>query len=240
MDDGLSHAVRKVFVDLHKQGLIYRDQRLVNWDPKLQTAISDLEVQNPEVKGHLWHIRYPSRASPIATSSSPPRGRRRCWAIPPSPSIRTTRATRTWSARPWCCRWSGARSHHRRRLRRSRDRHRRAEDHARPRFNDFESAAATTCRASHFRPLRERQRKRAGSLPRPRPLRGPQARGGGPGGARPLEKVEDHTHKVPHGDRGNVPARALAHRPVVRRRQDPATPAIKAVEEGRTRFVPEQ
>src|ERR1700754_1193039 len=55
MDDGLSHAVRKVFVDLHKQGLIYRDQRLVNWDPKLQTAISDLEVQNLEVNGHLWH-----------------------------------------------------------------------------------------------------------------------------------------------------------------------------------------
>src|SRR5215475_1630525 len=59
MDEGLSHAVRKVFVDLHKKGLIYRDQRLVNWDPKLQTAISDLEVVNPEVRGHLWNIRYP-------------------------------------------------------------------------------------------------------------------------------------------------------------------------------------
>jgi valyl-tRNA synthetase len=59
MDEGLSLAVRKVFVDLHKQGLIYRDKRLVNWDPKLHTAISDLEVQSREVKGKLWHIRYP-------------------------------------------------------------------------------------------------------------------------------------------------------------------------------------
>ena len=59
MDDGLSQAVRKVFVQLHKQGLIYRDQRLVNWDPKLHTAISDLEVKQEEVNGHLWHFRYP-------------------------------------------------------------------------------------------------------------------------------------------------------------------------------------
>lgn len=59
MDDGLSLAVRKVFVVLHKQGLIYKDKRLVNWDPKLRTAISDLEVQQVEMKGHLWHFRYP-------------------------------------------------------------------------------------------------------------------------------------------------------------------------------------
>src|SRR5690349_1733611 len=52
MDEGLSHAVRKVFVDLHREGLIYRDKRLVNWDPKLHTAISDLEVVAREVKGH--------------------------------------------------------------------------------------------------------------------------------------------------------------------------------------------
>ncbi|HEV7439320.1 MAG TPA: valine--tRNA ligase [Methylobacterium sp.] len=59
MDEGLSAAVLKVFVDLHAQGLIYRDKRLVNWDPKFQTAISDLEVQQVEVKGHLWHFDYP-------------------------------------------------------------------------------------------------------------------------------------------------------------------------------------
>jgi valyl-tRNA synthetase len=59
MDEGLSRAVGKVFVELHRAGLIYKDKRLVNWDPKLLTAISDLEVQQVEVKGHLWYFRYP-------------------------------------------------------------------------------------------------------------------------------------------------------------------------------------
>ena len=59
MDEGLSAAVREVFVTLYKQGLIYRDKRLVNWDPKLHTAISDLEVEQREVKGHMWHFKYP-------------------------------------------------------------------------------------------------------------------------------------------------------------------------------------
>ena len=63
MDDGLSQAVVKIFVDLHRQGLIYRDKRLVNWDPKLHTAISDLEVQQVETAGHLWHFRYPIEGS---------------------------------------------------------------------------------------------------------------------------------------------------------------------------------
>ncbi len=59
MDEGLSAAVRKVFVQLYKEGLIYRDKRLVNWDPKFHTAISDLEVEQREVEGHMWHFRYP-------------------------------------------------------------------------------------------------------------------------------------------------------------------------------------
>ncbi|MDB5734873.1 MAG: valS [Alphaproteobacteria bacterium] len=59
MDEGLSKAVTKVFVELYKQGLIYKDKRLVNWDPRLQTAVSDLEVESIEVKGHLWYIKYP-------------------------------------------------------------------------------------------------------------------------------------------------------------------------------------
>jgi valyl-tRNA synthetase len=59
MDQGLSRAVAKVFVELHRDGLIYKDKRLVNWDPKLLTAISDLEVQQIEVKGSLWYLRYP-------------------------------------------------------------------------------------------------------------------------------------------------------------------------------------
>ncbi len=59
MDEGLSKAVRKVFVQLYEEGLIYRDKRLVNWDPKFETAISDLEVENTEVDGHFWHFKYP-------------------------------------------------------------------------------------------------------------------------------------------------------------------------------------
>ncbi len=59
MDEGFSRAVLKVFVDLYNRGLIYRDKRLVNWDPKLKTAISDLEVETREVNGHFWHFRYP-------------------------------------------------------------------------------------------------------------------------------------------------------------------------------------
>ena len=59
MDEGLSKAVLKVFVALHKQGLIYKDKRLVNWDPKLHTAISDLEVVPREIDGNLWYFRYP-------------------------------------------------------------------------------------------------------------------------------------------------------------------------------------
>ena len=59
MDEGLSRVVTEVFVRLHEQGLIYRGKRLVNWDPVLQTAVSDLEVESREEQGQLWHVRYP-------------------------------------------------------------------------------------------------------------------------------------------------------------------------------------
>jgi valyl-tRNA synthetase len=64
MDEGLSRAVRRVFVQMHAQGLIYRDRRLVNWDPAFQSAISDLEVESREVDGSLWYIRYPIEGLP--------------------------------------------------------------------------------------------------------------------------------------------------------------------------------
>ena len=59
MDEGLSKAVKKVFVELYDQKIIYKDKRLVNWDPKLLTAISDLEVEQKEQEGSLWYIKYP-------------------------------------------------------------------------------------------------------------------------------------------------------------------------------------
>ena len=64
MDDGLSAAVRKCFVALYQRGLIYKDKRLVNWDTKLLTAVSDLEVQQKEINGHLWHFKYPVVGEP--------------------------------------------------------------------------------------------------------------------------------------------------------------------------------
>ncbi|MFZ1814171.1 MAG: valine--tRNA ligase [Rhizobiaceae bacterium] len=64
MDEGLSAAVLEVFVKLYGEGLIYRGKRLVNWDPKFETAISDLEVENIEVDGHMWHFRYPLAVNP--------------------------------------------------------------------------------------------------------------------------------------------------------------------------------
>src|SRR6201981_2659293 len=64
MDPGLAAAVRRVFVQLYREGLIYRDKRLVNWDPEMHTVISDLEVDNRETNGTLWHIRYPIDGEP--------------------------------------------------------------------------------------------------------------------------------------------------------------------------------
>ncbi|ATU72212.1 valine--tRNA ligase [Komagataeibacter rhaeticus] len=67
MDDGLSDAVKEVFVTLYREGLIYRDRRLVNWDPAFRSAISDLEVDNRETRGSLWYIRYPVEGQPGRT-----------------------------------------------------------------------------------------------------------------------------------------------------------------------------
>ena len=64
LDEGVSKAVRKVFIELYEQGLIYKDKRLANWDPKLKTAISDIEVVQKESKGYMWHIKYPYAQNP--------------------------------------------------------------------------------------------------------------------------------------------------------------------------------
>jgi valyl-tRNA synthetase len=74
MDEGFSRAVLKVFVELYRQGLIYRDKRLVNWDPKFGTAISDLEVETKEVQGKFWHFRYPlaDRSGHISVATTRP------------------------------------------------------------------------------------------------------------------------------------------------------------------------
>ncbi len=98
MDEGLSNAVRKVFVQLYKEGLIYKDKRLVNWDPVFETAISDLEVETRETKGAMWSFAYPlveGRWTAFPKSSFPPRGLKPCWAMAPWRCIPRTRATKT-------------------------------------------------------------------------------------------------------------------------------------------------
>ncbi len=70
MDDGLSNAVKEVFVRLHQDGLIYRGKRLVNWDPKLHTALSDLEVESVEEQGSLWHFRYAFAEEGLSTHAT--------------------------------------------------------------------------------------------------------------------------------------------------------------------------
>ena len=97
-----------MFVTLYKEGLIYKDKRLVNWDPKLLTAISDLEVEQQEVDGNLWHFRYPLEGETFdpetrrPSSPSPRRGPRRCSAIPALRFIPTTSASGIWSASTSC------------------------------------------------------------------------------------------------------------------------------------------
>ena len=87
MDEGLSAAVVETFVRLHEAGLIYRGKRLVNWDPKLGTAVSDLEVDSEEEQGKLWELRYPLADGSGSRSSSRRRVPRRCSATPRSPCI---------------------------------------------------------------------------------------------------------------------------------------------------------
>jgi valyl-tRNA synthetase len=102
MDEGLSAAVREVFVTLHREGLIYRDRRLVNWDPNFQSAISDLEVENEETRGFLWSIRYPIEGAAgehitVATTR-------------PETLLGDTAVAATWSADTRSCRWSAGAS----------------------------------------------------------------------------------------------------------------------------------
>jgi valyl-tRNA synthetase len=241
MDEGLSHAVRTVFVDLYKQGLIYRDQRLVNWDPKLHTAISDLEVQNPEVKGHLWHIRYPIKDEPgrhvivattrpetmlgdtgVAVHPDDPRYRDLLGKMVVLPLVRReipiiADAYADPETGTGAVKITPAHDFNDFEVGRR---------HNLPRINIFDRSANLNDSApAAYRGLsREEARKRV--------VADLEAQG-------LIEKIEPHIHKVPHGDRGNVPIEPWLTDQWYVDAKTLAAPAIKAVEEGRTRFVPE-
>ncbi|MFM9844643.1 MAG: valine--tRNA ligase [Dongiaceae bacterium] len=242
MDPRLSHAVRKVFVDLHKKGLIYRDQRLVNWDPKLHTAISDLEVQNPEVRGNLWHIRYPIKGEQeryivIATTRPETMLGDTAVAVHPDDPRYSDLVGKTILL-PLVGReipiiadayadpetGSGAvkitPAHDFNDFEVGRR-------HDLPRINIFDKSACVNDNAPEaYRGLdRFEARKRI--------VADLEALG-------LVEKVEPHTHKVPHGDRGNVPLEPWLTDQWYVDAATLAAPAIRAVEQGDTKFVPEQ
>ncbi len=242
MDEGLSRAVRKVFVDLYKQGLIYRDKRLVNWDPKLHTAISDLEVQQTEVDGQLWHLKYPIE------------GQEGRFIVVATTRPETMLGDTGVAVHPDDERYQDLIGKHAvlplvgRRLPIVGD------EHADPEagsgavkitpahdFNDFEvgrrhgleqvnifdenacvndNAPEGYCGLDRFEA-------------RTRVVADLEALG-------LVEKVEKHRHVVPHGDRGGVPIEPWLTDQWYVDAATLAAPAIKAVEEGETRFVPQQ
>ena len=242
MDEGLSRAVLRVFVQLYKDGLIYRDKRLVNWDPKFHTAISDLEVEQREVDGHLWHLRYPvegedGRTIVVATTR-------------PETMLGDTAV----AVHPEDERYRDLVGKHAilplvgRRLPIV------ADDYADPEqgsgavkitpahdFNDFEvgqrhgldmvnifdaDARINDNAPEAYRGLDrfEARRQIVADL---------EAEG-------LLERIEEHRHSVPHGDRSGVPLEPYLTDQWFADAETLAKPCIEAVEDGRTKFVPEQ
>ncbi len=258
MDDGLSAAVREVFVTLFKQGLIYRDRRLVNWDPKLLTAISDLEVENREIKGNLWHLRYPIEGEAgrfIVVATTRPETMLGDTAVAVHPEDDRYRdLVGKFAILPLVGR----------RVRIV------ADEYSDPEkgtgavkitpahdFNDFEVGRR------HDLPMPSVLDKEArvtlaeidadlraiDGLADPGFVRGLNgqdrfvARKAIVAELERLElvdKIEPHTHQVPHGDRGGVPVEPLLTTQWYCNAKVLAEPAIAAVETGKTVFVPKQ
>jgi valyl-tRNA synthetase len=189
MDAKMSRAVVEVFVQLYQAGLIYRGKRLVNWDPVLRTAVSDLEVDMVERDGHMWHILYPFSDGPqpsvdgtplagmtIATTRPETMLGDGALAVhPQDPRYRHLVALRRPAAvRP-------PHPDHRRRFRRPGVRQRLRQDHRRARFQRLCGSPAPWDPADRDHGLRrQHERRGAGGIPRPEPLRGARAGGRGP------------------------------------------------------------
>jgi valyl-tRNA synthetase len=258
MDDGLSAAVRKVFVELYREGLIYRDRRLVNWDPKLQTAISDLEVENLEVRGNLWHLRYPIDGEPgrfIVVATTRPETMLGDTAVAVHPEdARYRDLIGKFAILPLVGRRVPII----------------ADEYSDPEkgtgavkitpahdFNDFEVGRR---HALPMPSILDRQARIAlaeiedvltdvAGVADPAFVRSLQ--GQDRFAARKaivaelerlelVEKIEAHTHQVPHGDRGGVPVEPFLTTQWYCNAEVLAAPAIEAVEQGRTVFVPKQ
>jgi valyl-tRNA synthetase len=242
MDEGLSHAVRKVFVDLYKDGLIYKDKRLVNWDPKLRTAISDLEVQPTEVKGHLWHFRYPIEGEEgrhIVVATTRPETMLGDTGVAVHPDDKRYRdLVGKHAILPLVGR----------RLKIV------ADDYADPEqgsgavkitpahdFNDFEVGRRQGLEAINI--FTDTAHLNDEVPDKYRGLERFEARKQIVADLEDLglvEKIEPHEHTVPYGDRGGVPIEPYLTEQWYADAVTLAKPAIEAVETGKTRIVPEQ
>ena len=242
MDEGLSRAVLRVFVRLYKEGLIYRDKRLVNWDPKFHTAISDLEVEQREIDGHLWHLRYPVEGE---------KGR---FIVVATTRPETMLGDAAVAVHPEDERYRNLVGRHAvlplvgRRLPIV------ADDYADPEqgsgavkitpahdFNDFEVGQRHGLEMVN---ILDADARIAGDAPdayrgldrfeaRRRVVADLEAQG-------LVDRIEEHRHSVPHGDRSGVPLEPYLTDQWFADAATLAKPCIEAVEDGRTRFVPEQ
>ncbi|WP_026871808.1 valine--tRNA ligase [Inquilinus limosus] len=240
MDEGLSRAVVKVFVQLHREGLIYRDKRLVNWDPKLRTSVSDLEVEQKETKGHLWHFRYPIE------------GQEGRYIVVATTRPETMLGDTAVAVHPDDERYKDLVGKHAilplvgRRIPIV------ADEYSDPEkgsgavkitpahdFNDFEvgrrhdlpliSILDEEARLNDQVPEAYRGLDRYEA--RKRVVADLEALG-------LVKKIEDHVHAVPHGDRGGVPIEPFLTEQWYLKAEVLAKPAIEAVEQGRTVLLP--
>jgi len=256
MDDGLSNAVKEAFVRLHEDGLIYRGKRLVNWDPKLHTAISDLEVLSEEEKGSMWHFRYPledgSGHLVVATTRPETMLGDTAVAVNPDderyqsligkhvklpvtgrliPVIADTYVDKEFGT--GCVKITPAHDFNDYEVGKrhnlplinifDRNAHVKAEFDVLSYANDI--APNTTAPADYAGLDRIVARKKIVA----------QAETEGW-----LEKIDPHTLKVPRGDRSNVVIEPWLTDQWYVKTQQLAQPAIRAVEDGRIKFVPEQ
>lgn len=242
MDEGLSKAVRKVFVQLHGEGLIYRDKRLVNWDPKFHTAISDLEVEQKEVKGHMWHIEYPiegDQAMTIRVATTRPETMFGDTAVAVHPDDeRYKNLVGKFAVLPISNRLIPIV----------------ADEHADPEqgsgavkitpahdFNDFEVGRRHDLTMINVLDINACMNENA-----PEAYQGMDRYEARKQVLKELEEldllagVEDITHVVPYGDRSGVVIEPYLTDQWYVNAKELAKPAIQAVRDGRTKFVPQQ
>ena len=246
MDEGLNAAVREVFVTLHEQGLIYRDRRLVNWDPKFQSAISDLEVESLEINGSLWYIRYPIEGTDqsITVATTRPETVLGDTAVAVHPDDpRFTHLVGRWVVQPLTGRRFPVI----------------ADAYSDPEkgtgavkitpahdFNDFEVGRRHNLDMPSILDREGRITLAEIEAPGLQALEGLDRYAARKEIVRLLdeagylEKTEPHRHQVPHGDRSGVPIEPLLTVQWYCNAAELAKPAIAAVETGATQFVPRQ